>query len=53
MRIQIYNELKKLHPDLKGLKLLLAPNMNSWNGKDVWEACKNFDTTICLIESSH
>ena len=53
MRIQIYNELTKLHPDLDGLKLLLSPDLYTWRAEDVWQACKDFDATICFIESEY
>ncbi len=53
MRLQVYDELIKLHPDLDGLKLLLAPDLNTWTGKDVWESCKDFDATIFFIESEY
>ena len=53
MRLQVYDELSKLHPDLDGLKLLLSPNLNIWTGKDVWDSCKDFDATICFIESEY
>jgi len=36
MRNQIYDELKNLHPNFDGLKLLLTPNLNTWTGEDVW-----------------
>ena len=53
MRIQIYDELSKLHPDLDGLKLLLSPDLNTWTAEEVWQACKNFDATICFMESEY
>ena len=51
MRIQVYDELKKLHPNLDGLKLLIAPDLDTWKAEDVWQACKDYDTTICFIEA--
>ena len=53
MRNQVYDELSKLHPDLDGLKLLLSPDLNTWTAQDVWQACKDFDVTICFIESEY
>ena len=35
------------------MKLLLSPDLNTWTGEDVWQACKDFDTTICFIESEY
>jgi hypothetical protein len=43
MRIQVYDELSKLHPDLDGIKLLLSPDLNTWTAQDVWQSCKDFD----------
>ncbi len=42
-----------MHPTLDGLKLLLTPNLNKWTGKDLWQAFKDFDITICLMESEY
>ncbi len=53
MRIQVYDELSNVHPDLDGLKLLLSPDLNTWTGEDVWQACQEFDVTICFMESNY
>ncbi len=53
MRIQVYDELSKLHPDLDGLKLLLSPDLNTWTSEDVWQISKYFDETICFMESCY